>query len=219
MSAHPSVVLLSTAGQFVDESGEAKERLAHEFRPGLYPGLQAIQSWFQFFSRCGRNPFNYPSGVLFRREVACRAGNFDAAMQLAGDVNFYLRVLEHGDLAISDAIGCEIMLHAQQEQVGANVNGAGMREHLANLERYRELLDQRGDYQRIRRQIAGVIMGVIFNYWRKGQRSAVRAHIEILRESGVGWLAAAATFMQFCIRRSLRAAGFGESRPEPIRPL
>lgn len=220
MNKHPEVVLLTTAGQFVDAEGRALGNVADDMSPGVYTGPGAIWAWFTFFSSYGRNPFNYPSGVLFRREIACRVGEFDTSMRLAGDVNFYLKVLEHGELAVTGALGCKILVHEQQEQVAANLSGAGMREHLTNLERHRALLQRQGSYSRIRRRLSGVILGVAYFYLRTGKRPAAKAHIRVLQDMNVGWASAVLAFIRFWVRRRLFMMTFGRKpRSVPDRLL
>ncbi len=220
MKAHPEVALLSTAGQLVDAEDRSLGSVADDMSPGIYTGPSAIRAWFDFFSSYGRNPFNYPSGVLFRREAALQVGEFDASMRLAGDVNFYLKVLEHGELAITNVLGCKVLVHEQQEQVAANLSGAGMREHLANLEIHRTLLQRQGVYKQIRNRLSGVILGVAYFYFRTGKSPATKAHIGILREMNVNWACAVLAFIRFWVRRRLFMMTLGRKpRSKPIRSL
>jgi glycosyltransferase involved in cell wall biosynthesis len=56
----------------------------------------------QVFRRClhrGTNVLGEPGSVLFRRDAAERAGDFDAAFPFVIDLDYYLRLLEFGDAA------------------------------------------------------------------------------------------------------------------------
>lgn len=218
MDRHPRVVLLSTVGVFVDERGCRRETFAGQLDPGIYSGRQAIETWFRFFACYGQNVLNYPSGVLFRREAAVKAGRFDSGMYLAGDIDFYMRVLAQGDLAVSRELGCEVMLHPGQEQARALVDGTAMREHFGNLERHRELLLDKRSYHRIRRQLAGVVLGQAITFWRTGQRAPAVIHLEVIRTSGIGRLGSLIAFARYYVYRALfRAWGLRLLRmPAPL---
>ena len=52
------------------------------------------------FRRClhrGTNVIGEPGGVLFRGDVAARIGGFDATFPYVVDLDYWLRLLEHGD--------------------------------------------------------------------------------------------------------------------------
>jgi glycosyltransferase involved in cell wall biosynthesis len=52
------------------------------------------------FKRClrrGTNVVGEPGAILFRRDVASRAGEFDASFPYVVDLDFWLRLLEYGD--------------------------------------------------------------------------------------------------------------------------
>jgi glycosyltransferase involved in cell wall biosynthesis len=220
MKAHPDVVLVTTDARFVDEGGNSCNLPAIRLKPGIYSGSQAICSWFRVFSHYGYNPLNYPSGVLFRTDVARRAGGFHTDMRLAADVNFYFRVLEFGMLASLDRVGCEIMLHSAQEQVIPNLSGIGMREHFSNVERFRDVLATCGQYRNVRRYLAGVVLGEAWHYRRRGLPAAAQAHFDIVARSGVGWIAA--TLAICCVnfmRWLLKATGLRMIRLPVPRPF
>jgi len=220
MDAHPNVVLLSAGGRFVDESGNACRHRAVQFDPGIYPGRPAIYSWFWFHSHYGYNPLNYPSGVLFRRQAALRAGRFDESMRAVGDIDFYLRVLEGGDLAVTDEVSCEIMLHSDQEGIGTDLDGTAMREHFAGVERHREFLQREGGYPRIFRQLAAIALYKALKYRAFGAAAAGRTHMELVRAKGVGWIAVGIALGRMCIfRLLLRAAGLKLTKLPAPRPL
>ena len=106
-------------------------------------------------------------------------------MRMSGDVDYFLRVLQHGDLAVVGSIGCDITVHAGQ--VGACLAGdeSIINEIFAITERYRPLLDQAGIYKRVQQQLSAYSLGLAFKYWRMGFKDACRTHCEIVRKSGV----------------------------------
>src|SRR5262245_50870158 len=156
MAGHPGVSLLSTRGRCVDEAGRPLHTIADHLPPGVYPGRDAIYNALWVHAHYGHNPFNFPSGVLLRREVALRASGFDTSMTVAGDVDLFLRVLEHGDLAVVPDVGCEVTIHADQLGKASAASGVEMDELMAIAERYRPLLKRRGSYRQIRHQRAAL---------------------------------------------------------------
>jgi glycosyltransferase involved in cell wall biosynthesis len=220
MDAHENVALLSTAGRFVDRSGKPCGHLADHFDAGVYPGERAILSWFWYFSHYGYNPLNYPSGVMLRREAALRAGRFDEALRSVGDVDFFLRILEKADLAVSKEIGCEILLHEGQQSVPAALDGSSVREHLAGLERHRGLLENQGCYEGIRRQLSAIAFDTAVTCWRLGSAEAMRGHMKLIRDSGFGPPSAALAWSRMhALRLLLRTTGIRFTRLPPPRPL
>jgi glycosyltransferase involved in cell wall biosynthesis len=217
MDVHPNVVLLSTRGRRVDESGRILGPQAHHFRSGIYSGQQAIHAALWFQAHYAYNPFNYPSGILLRREVAIQVGLFDTTMRMAGDVDFFLRMLERGDLAVLDALGCEITMHPQQEGMRLAGDPAPMREIYMLTERYRPLLEQVGTYKRIRQQLAAYALGLAFKYWRMGMPQAKQAHHMIAWSSGVSQTAVIVAVMRLLsLRMLMKTTGI---RFVPLQPL
>ena len=104
MDAHQEVALLTTRGRRVNERGYVLGPQADHFQPGIYLGQQAICAVLWFQAHYAYNPLNYPSGILLRREIARQVGPFDTTMKMSGDVDFFLRVLERGALAVVDSV-------------------------------------------------------------------------------------------------------------------
>ncbi|GAI98153.1 unnamed protein product, partial [marine sediment metagenome] len=108
------------------------------------------------------------------------------SMRISGDVDYFLRVLQHGDLAVVGSIGCDITVHAGQEGTClADDTSVVMNEIFAITERYRPLLDQAGIYRRVQQQLGAYALGLAFKYWRMGLKDACHSYREIVRMSGV----------------------------------
>src|SRR5262249_12344827 len=69
MESQPTVALLSTRGHSVDESGRFQFTIADHLPTGIYPGRDAIYNALWVHAHYGHNPFNFPSGILLRREA------------------------------------------------------------------------------------------------------------------------------------------------------
>ena len=187
MEAHENVVLLSTYGRRIDEEGKFIGPLADHFPAGIYSGRNAILNYLWFQSHYAINPFNYPSGVLIRREAALKAGCFDASMHMSGDVDFFLRVLEHGDLEVTEKIGCDITIHTDQQGVHLTGDIAIIKEIILLAERYKEILEEAGCYKRIHQQLAAYALGLAYKYWRMGLKESALEHKALALGLGVSF--------------------------------
>lgn len=216
MEEHPNVALLSTRGRRVDLTGRILGTQADHFQQGIYLGSQAIHAVLWFQAHYAYNPLNYPSGILLRREAAIKAGSFDTTMRMMGDVDFFLRMLEHGDLAVLDALGCDITIHTKQEGVRLTGDVAPMQELYLLAARYRPLSEQAGTYARIRQQLAAYALGLAFKFWRMGLPESSRAHRRLALASGVSKVQIAQGILRLLgLRLLLKTTGL---RLVPARP-
>jgi glycosyltransferase involved in cell wall biosynthesis len=60
---------------------------------GVIPGRAAVRSCI----RSGANLLGEPGGVLFRTALARRVGAFDASLRIVTDLDYWVRLLLHGD--------------------------------------------------------------------------------------------------------------------------
>lgn len=90
-----SVVLVSCARDVVDESG-ARIMARGSKHSGYIKGAQMISKTV----RAGTNLLGEPAAVLLRAEVLAKAGEFDGSIPYVIDVDFWRRVLSHGDAYI-----------------------------------------------------------------------------------------------------------------------
>ena len=216
LDGHPNVALLNTRGQRVDENRNVLGIQANHLSPGIYPGLQAIHAIMWFLSHYAYNPLNYPSGILLRRDTALQAGKFDTSMRMCGDVDFFLRVLEHGNLAVSSDLGCSILVHSHQEGRKLSGDTALIKELMDLTERYRQLLEAAGAYWRIKKQFTAYATGLAFKYWRTGLKEEVFSHRQLVKNSGVSLSETTiAVLRMFVLRMLLKITG---TRFLPVRP-
>jgi glycosyltransferase involved in cell wall biosynthesis len=186
MERHPEVVLLSGRNQLVDEEDRVQGTLGGHLGSGIYKGGEAGYALLWYQAHYGYNPFNYPSGVLLRRDAAIKAGGFDKNLGVMLDLDYFLRVLRFGDLAIWDGMSAEILVHSNQE---ATVLGDAvqMTDLFQITESYRDLLLEKGAYSRLRRQFAGISFGLAIRHMIRGRTAAGRSHFKLLKRQGVSW--------------------------------
>jgi hypothetical protein len=129
-------------------------------------------------------------------------------MAMAGDIDFFLRVLEHGDLAVLDRVGCEITIHSRQESALLDGDTRSLSELIEIAARHSVLTERLGGQQQIREQFAAYAAGMAYRHWRKRQTKASRAYWDLARRQGVGALPIAlAVARLLCMRLLLRWIG------------
>lgn len=219
MERHPDVAMLSTRGRFLDPEGTPLASFADEFPPGVYDGRRFAKEWLDYYVHYRRNPLNYPSGVLLRRAFIEPDLRFDEAMKTGGDIDFFIRLLERGNLAIDQAFGAYVTRHRSQAQVGPNLDGTAMRELLFMLERVAVKAPGGHVGRRLRDQFAGMCMAVALQRWlRQSTRYSTRIHLQLARSAASGWTAAFAGLVKLVGCR-MAGAMLGRHAPYVPKPL
>lgn len=217
MDRHPDVAMLNSRGLYVDEEGRPLGHFADDFPPGIYAGRPLAHQWIAYYVHYRRNPFNYPSGVLLRTASLERDLRFDETLKTAGDIDFFLRLLQQGKLAIDGGTGCHVTLHRSQAHVGPNLDGTAMREHYALLERFEPIAGPR-QRSRLRDQFAGMCLAVaLLRAFNPGTRDSARIHFELARSVTSGWLRAVGSLIRLVALRAARPL-FGRRAPFVARP-
>ena len=97
---HAGVAFVYCARDVTDEQG--RKRITARFP---YQGLLAPQRLARATVRWGTNVIGEPGAVLFRAELARKAGSFDASIPYIVDLDYWLRLLRFGGgYAIRDAL-------------------------------------------------------------------------------------------------------------------
>lgn len=195
MSRSESVVMVTSRGQEIGSNGRRGSILADWFAPGIYLGSSVPPAWFWCTYFCGTNALNYPSGILFRTSALQAALPFRPELGAPADIDMYLRVLRHGDLAVADMVGCLVMRHPGQEGTKLRKAGELLQQDLNLLEEYRPELEKFRAYKMIQRQSACAILATIVRTFRSNWHLA----FEIWRHKGV-------TVPTMCLAAATRVA-------------
>jgi glycosyltransferase involved in cell wall biosynthesis len=184
MERYPAASLLSTRGRLVDETLSPLGIQADLLGPGVYPGDEATYAalWCQL--SYGKNIINYPSGVLLRRSAVELAGGFDEQLRLVGDLDFFFRVLAHGDLIVLDAVGCEVMLHSGQEGITKARSGLLVREFELLLRRTRGATVGDRRAEALRRQLPGYALWLALKFLSLRMLPEARLHLALAHSAG-----------------------------------
>jgi glycosyltransferase involved in cell wall biosynthesis len=159
LDAEPAAALLSSRGRVIDREGRAKGMIAGRFAPGRYAGRSVPAAWFWSSYHYGENPLNYPSGVVLRSSALRASLPFRADLGAPADIDLFLRVLRHGDLLITDKVGCAVMIHEGQE--GLRARNEVTQQQLALMEVFRADLESAGAYEELRRQSSALAFAAL----------------------------------------------------------
>lgn len=159
LDAASQAVLLSSRGRLIDREGRGKGTIADGFAPGRYDGASVPAAWFWRSYSCGDNPLNYPSGVVFRADALRACLPFRTDLGAPADIDLFLRVLRHGELIVTDTVGCAVMEHAGQE--GQKARNEVTRQQLALMEVFRAELEAAGAWESVRRQSSALAFAAL----------------------------------------------------------
>ena len=217
MDSNPTVSLLFSKATRVDESGRTIGWIGDCFRPGIYAGRDAIYATLWFHAHYWMNPIPLPSGVLLRKTAIVKSGLFDTSMKMYGDLDLFLRILQHGDLGVLSECGSEICIHANQVSSRLYGDVDVIREAFQVTERHSDMLRERGVYRRIAAQLSAFCVAMAAKLAREGLREQARAHVALARSHVPSWcevvLAAGRTTVMRQLLRFLRL------RFVPMRPI
>jgi len=159
LETEPAAALLSSRGRLIDREGRANGLIAGRFAPGRYAGRSVPAAWFWSSYHYGENPLNYPSGVVLRSSALRACLPFRADLGAPADIDLFLRVLRHGDLLVTDKIGCAVMIHEGQE--GLRARNEVTQQQLALMEVFRADLESAGAYEKLRRQSSALAFAAL----------------------------------------------------------
>lgn len=201
MEAHPECSLLTTRAQFIDVEGKQTGRSAYHLDQGIYDGKDAIFDYLWFQNHYAYNVFNLPSGNLIRMSVANQIPPFRTDWRIVGDVELWCRLLEKGDLAALEMVGCDVTHHENQEVYQIYGDPSRVHEQYEMIETYRELLGSA--YGRVKLQGGAVNTALALKFRRLGNRAAAKEHWDIVQSKGFGKPAQAYAFFRLAFMRVL----------------
>jgi len=189
LEKHPQAVMLSSRGEFIDPSGSPLGVFAADFPCGVYEGPKVPGQWLNYYAHYRRNPLNYPSGILIRADRLHNRVRFDERFLTAGDIEFYFRALQHGDLVIADTLGSYVTRHESQTHIGPNLDGTAIKEQLSLLDAFGGQAGDPVSREQLRTQFGGMCLGLaIYRYWSGSTRDSARVHFRLARTLASGWM-------------------------------
>jgi glycosyltransferase involved in cell wall biosynthesis len=176
LRANPTASLLNTRGRITGSPHEAS--FGTHFPEGLVEGSRAILEVLALLAE-GRNAFNFPSGILVRASAAlgCR---FEESLHGLADVDFWLQLLQHGDLLNSQRIGCVVTEHPGRASHELFFSGRFLAAQIALVHNWTTRLGLSGLFQEeLRGLFAGRCGYYILRCYILGRSDGARAHLKI----------------------------------------
>ena len=208
MDSNKNVVLLFSRGQRVDIFGKTVGPVGDHFKQGIYSGFDSIYAVLWFKANYGINPITLPSGVLLRKEAVSKTGWFDTNMKMEGDIDFWLRILEHGDMAVLETYSCQIKYHPQQVSHRIIGDIEIIREAFKIAEKFSYILNGHGSYNKIKQQLFAYPLGIAYRLWRLGFFKESREHVNFVRDSGISFVSASIAVLRLLsLRMLMKIAG------------
>lgn len=211
-----NATLVTTRCEHVDERGNLLYRSADYLAAGQYSGSTLIHEAMWFLAQYAGNVFNFPSGILFRRAAAHKAGAFAESLGGAADLDYWLRLLDHGDGIVLDEPGCRVVEHAGRASHELFYAGRYMRGHFELLRRRERGLRTAGaDTDRMLTLMGGRCLAYVIKSLMRGRIDSGRLHWQMRAEYRVPLAAALnALFFQIMLRARRRIFG---TRIRPCR--
>ncbi len=203
---HPNLSLVSTRGWFIDENSNRIRSMGDLLPPGIYNSNEMVKGALWILVNYGSTIFNYPSGVLIKREAVSKAGWFDVNMKQLGDMDYYLRILQHGDMAILSDEGCEVMQHTAAITSQRFAAGQHTEEWFTIIDKWQPFISSRRESRRLIQQCSVFSLYYAQFCWRKKQFAAAQAYWQAAQRGHLypwTWVAALMRFarIQIPLRR------------------
>lgn len=131
----PAAVMVCGSGRLINTAGRTVRHINRDIKPGLYRGGSTRHAYFWYTGAYGVNIFNYPSGMMLRRDIVIKELPFRADLGDPGDVDMWLRCLKHGDFLVTDIPACDVIWH--DNQLSCENRKAGV--HVPDLIRFAQL--------------------------------------------------------------------------------
>jgi hypothetical protein len=190
----------------------------NHFEEGVYPGRLAIAGILWYMAQYVIiNPLSCLSAVLLRHSVLRKVGWFDTSMRMCGDVDFMLRMMEQGDLAVLRAEGAVIKVHPGAVGYQLMYSDAALVETIAITQRYAELLEEAGLFEEVQRRMAAGLTGYALVLLKKRQFGLSKKFFRAAAQPFTEWPHLAVGVARFFVLHFLRVVLGVHMLPPAVR--
>ncbi len=219
LDADPQLTVVSPRGLAIDEKRGGTFVLGGTLPAGRYAPGDAIAAILWAHALYYKNPLNYPSGILLRRDAALEQGVMDESMRYGADMKLYLGMLDRGALAILDRTSCEVLIHTGQENEAIFQDLRHVREYADHYVRYASVIEQHGLAGHVRSHLGGYLLGTYARLRRMGRSEVAAECMQLFRDRG-HTLAPSVNGLMDSLRRRGRLKRDGRlTSPVPVTPL
>ena len=125
MEADPKAVLVTCRRKFIDSAGNTIKDMGFATKNIKQSGETYIR---QSLISLRENRIGEPTATLFLRQIAVSSGLFDPQFGQLADFEFWLRLLQHGNLIYLNKTLCGFRIHDEAGTAKAIKNGTFIRE-------------------------------------------------------------------------------------------
>ena len=131
--SHPAAALITCRRQFIDGAGKVIKTLGFAPRSTVVPGLTHAHL---ILTTIRENKIGEPTAVLYRRDLVKLAGEYDPAFSQFADLEYWIRLLQFGDLVYVHQPLCSFRVHAGSSTSAAIRDGRFITEIFALIRKY-----------------------------------------------------------------------------------
>lgn len=218
MEANPDCTLLTSRAEFIGLNGKSSGPSAYHLDEGIYKGEDLVFDYLWFQNHYAYNVVNLPSGNLMRVSAVHQTEPFRKDWRIVGDIEFFCRLLDHGNLAAIHDVGCDILHHSGQEVFKIYGDPSRVHEQYEMIEQYKTLLGK--DYNRVKLQSGAIATALALKFWRLKDKAAAREHWQIVQSKGFSKPVQLYALLRLAVMRILYDRLHVKSLPKkPIRGL
>ena len=131
--AHPTSSLITCQRQFIDEHGNTLKKMGFANRSTVVNGLKHAH-WILTSLR--QNLIGEPTAVLYPSKLVKKAGGYDPQFSQFADFEYWIRLLQFGDLVYIHKPLCSFRMHALSNTSAATADGRFITEIFALIIKY-----------------------------------------------------------------------------------
>ncbi len=131
--AHPSAAVITCQRKFIDEKGYVKKKMGFAKKDIVVDGKEHAH-WI--LTNLRENKIGEPTAVLYPKELVKRAGKYDPAFSQFADFEYWIRLLQFGDLVYVHKPLCSFRTHSGSNTSAAIRDGRFITEIFAIIRKY-----------------------------------------------------------------------------------
>lgn len=135
--AHPKAALITCQRKFIDEKGRVVKQMGFANKDMVVDGKDHAH-WILTTLR--QNLIGEPTAVMYPRSLVASAGTYDPTFSQFADFEYWIRLLQFGDLVYVHKPLCYFRTHALSNTSAAIRDGRFITEIFAIIQKYRHLL-------------------------------------------------------------------------------
>lgn len=132
-TSHPSAAIITCQRQFINEQGRVVKKMGFAHKSTVVNGLEHAK-WILTTLR--ENKIGEPTAVMYPRALVKKAGEYDPRFSQFADFEYWIRLLQYGDLVYLHQPLCSFRTHALSNTASAIADGRFITEIFALIVKY-----------------------------------------------------------------------------------